>query len=127
MRFHKLRTVGIIAVLALLPLVGDAVDWVNNAISVTDVSQTITLPSCQKTLLIKNAGSTNPIFVCPWRNTDTVQACTDTAGQTNTGRQLDALETRTWTLGSSPNQCWKAVSIVAASTKTSTAHGDSLP
>jgi hypothetical protein len=96
-------------------------DWVNNNISVTTASSTITLDSCSKNLFVKNTGATNALYVCPWKDNESVLACTTTIG-----RQLDAGEGRSWSLGLSSARCFKSISVIT-STSTTTARGDSLP
>ena len=98
-----------------------AQDWVNNAIAVTDTSQMITFANCLDTLWIKNTGTANEVFVCPWRNVETVAACTATIG-----RRLDPGDAKSWSTGAKPGRCWKAVSLIASTGETSTAIGDSL-
>ena len=56
--------------------------YVNNAVSVTDTSQTLTLTTAQnglKSVLVVNKGA-NEVFVCPWTDTQTAVACTSALG-----------------------------------------------
>jgi hypothetical protein len=112
----------LVVLLALVAGVAASDDWVNNSITVSATSQTVTLTEYPSTVWIKNVGATNEIFVCPWRNDQTVADCT-----ASIGRRLEPGEAKSWGLGARPNQYWVAVSLIASVGESSTARGDSLP
>jgi hypothetical protein len=99
-------------------------DWVNNAITVTDESQSIDIDTDGNPMYVwvKNSGATNEIFVCPWRNDQTPAACTATIG-----RRLEPGEAKSWGANLTKGQYWQAVSLIASAGESSTAVGDSLP
>lgn len=69
-------------VLALAATVWATTPYVNNAVSVTETSQTLTLTTAAsgfQSVLIVNKGA-NEVFVCPWTNSQTAVACTSALG-----------------------------------------------
>lgn len=77
------RLIMLACVLALVAVTAWATTpYVNNAVSVTDTSQTLTLTTAAsglQTVLIVNKGA-NEVFVCPWTDTQTAVACTSALG-----------------------------------------------
>jgi hypothetical protein len=88
-----MRKAVLICALALLALpVWALTPYVNNAVSVTDTSQTLTLTSANigfSSVLTINDGA-NEVFVCVWRTSQTAVACTSALGfKLNTGESME--------------------------------------
>ena len=93
-------------------------DWFNNAISVTDTSQTITFAEPVRAVQTINEGA-NEVFVCLFEQGETAVACTSA-----TGRKVPAGGAKTW--GPNGQVRYSALSIICSTGETASVIGDSV-
>lgn len=117
---HLRNLGGVVLVLALLLAYappGLAEPLVNNSISVTSTSQTITLAHAVGSIHIENLGTTNEMFVRVFTNTETSAAATTTTGfYIGSGKSLTLYFDPRWEPGSG----YIALSLVCDTAETTT-------
>lgn len=106
-------------VLALVTAAWALTPYTNNAVSVTDTSQTLALTTASsgyRSVLTINDGA-NEVFVCVWRTSQTAAACTSALGF-----KLNSGESMSLTFGPSDDgNGYNNLSIICSAGETATA------